>query len=361
MSSSDRNWLTHVVVVEPDRHPRYQLRTRHDRDGLANGTSSHHLWDVLLKCKNLRRADLEPDYLDYQGRQIRRAARTLPKLRSLRAARLHYRSYMAPPEDVPGVPKGWRAPPRVPAIVFYSTISLQYRDLAYMRGFEAEEAAHSLAIDCVFVFGARLNTSMIRRFRIPRATARSIDSTYDGLGSTYPYDEVEQYVENPTAFVRYDEAGVEIQMMGLPKSPYQLWANLGAIATNRRLSATGMGNPDAVVHERYWTRIKWRRRLFRRLRNVLVVLGYHGLRALVRGLRRYKGQGDGRLIILAETVLSIASSCVESIHAMGDPEDAQGMPDESACIRALDKALMMATCYILRRIFRCGGVENLHF
>src|SRR5699024_10581839 len=122
-------------------------------------------------------------------------------------------------------------------------------------------------------------------------------------------------------FVRYDEAGIGIHMMGLPESPYQLWANLRAIATNRRLSATGMGHPDAAVHERYWTRIKWRRRLFRRLRGVLVVLGYHGLKALVRGLRRYRGQGDGRLIILAEAALSIAASCVESIHAMGDPED----------------------------------------
>lgn len=359
MSPSDRNWLTHVVVVDPQWNISHPLRTSADRDGLANGTSSSHLWDVLLHCKGLRRADLEPDYLDYQGQQIRKINRKLPNLRDLRAARLHFRAYMAPPEDVPGVQRGWRAPPRVPSIVFYSTISVRFQDMGGMSQLEAEEASHGLTINSVFIFAARLNRAVTNRLGIPKGNVREMDTTYDGMGSAYPYDWVEQYMENPTAVIRYDDSAIVVQMMGLPLSPYQLWANQAPITTHRRLSATGAGIPEAVVQERYWARIKWRRLLFRRLRTVLAVVGYHGLTALVRAMRRFGGRGDRRAIILAEAALSVASSWVEFIHAMGDPADWEGMPDESPCARVLDSALTVATCYAMRRIFRRAGVEYL--
>lgn len=359
MSRSDRNWLTHVAVVDPQWGINHPLRMRADRDGLANGTSSRHLWEVLLKCKNLRRVDLEPDYLDYQGQQMRKIKRKLPHLRDLRTARLHFRAYMAPPEDVPGVQRGWRAPPRVPSIVFYSTISMQFQDIAGMSRIEAQEAAHGLTLNSVFIFAARLNRAVTNRLGIPKGNAQTMDATYDGLGTSYPYDWVEQYMESPAAVIRYDDSAIEVQIMGLPLSPYQLWANLAPLAAHRRLTATGAGNPEAVVYERYWARIKWRRLLFRRLRTVLAVVGYHGLAAFVRGMRRFGGRGDRRVIILAEAALSVAANWIESIDAMGNPADWQGMPEESACARVLDNALTVATCYVMRRIYRRAGVEYL--
>lgn len=358
MSPADRNWLSHVVVVEPQKSPIHEVRTGRDVNGILNGTSAADLWEVLLTCRGLRRADLEPDYFDFQGREMKRIPRRLPNLVSLRACRLHYRTYMAPSEDVPGVPTGWRAPPRVPAIVFYSTVKMRFRDLAGMTRRDADEASHARTLQSVFLFGARLGRAIKHRIGISWPTAPSLDTAYDGMGSGYPYDEVEPYVESPLCFLHLDGMECQVRMMGLPETQFQLWARVNSISAHRRLRTRGTGYPEAVVHERFWTGIERRRRLFRRLRCVLAVLGYHGTAALVRWAHRFSGRGGGRLILITETALAVAASWVQSVNALGDQEDGNVLPEEDGCMRVLDGSLTMVTCYILRFFIGCAGVEE---